>query len=605
MGQPATTCHRELVAASWRRCQETYGLEARAAKPILRLQAAETARRLDRLKDTSHRIFREVGRAAAVVRRTGGLLVVTDVDRIVVDLVQNPAYTAHDVGERIALGSCWNERVAGTNGVHMGLVSGRPFTVRGADHYYKALNRFACTSVPLLDAQDTPIASLTHSIIDRHREGDHLFAQKLVGRTARRVHRALFLDAFEDCRIVRVEADGGDRADGPTDALLAVRGDGAIGGASMPAARAFGLSDVSQLMGIEIEALLDLSLHKIETGLTKTPVEARGARTLLVETLERERPERARPGAVPVTALARRRYPALEKLAVGNPGLSRQLRRAVRMLAEGMPLNVAGPTGAGKSTVVEALVAETDPRQTVLVVNAAASSAGDQRIDLDFVETVYATSCLEDLPLGFLSVENAEELTWDAQACLVQLMERLERDAAEPGRRPARNLRVVASSRTPLDELGPDLFRSDLASHLTATSVRLEPLAERPDRHQILGGVAAELAGRAVSISAEAWTLLDAYGWPGNVREAWSVLREALLCGDGATITPVDLPDRLQAASLPRSAAAADAPYSEERRVRDALASAGWNVSLAARNLGMGRATLNRRIHQFGLARPR
>lgn len=597
MGNELVSEHDALVAESWARCRSKYGLEQRAARPILRLQDKEVARRLESLKDTSHRIFREVDRASAIVRRKGGLLVLSDSDRIVVNLVQSHGYMSRGSTDGIALGSCWDEKIAGTNGVHMGLLSGRPFTVRGADHYYKALESFACTSVPILDADEVPIASLTLSSIDRRVGAEYEFAQNLLALTAQRIHRTLFLDKYADNKTLRIAR--GDRALA-RDAMISIDDDGLVLASSSTALQVLGVEEPSSIIGQPIENLLDVSLHQIDNGFDRTRVGFAEGDDLFAESIELEpsaRPSRGKP----VTAITRKRYPALEKLAVGNPSLQRQLKRAAQVLAEGVPVHVRGPLGSGKSTVIQALIAETDPKQSVFTVNASRSIDANA-FDVELMERIYASSCLEDLPLQTLVVENIEDLPDASQDCLVQLMERLERDASDTSCSGARNLRVITSSRGSMHckELG---LREDLFSHLASTTITLDALGARPDRRTLLSSIAEQLSEQPIDITEGAWAVMDRYDWPRNIREAWSVLREAVLCGDGQQITPVDLPDRLQ----PRAARLRPTEtitYSEEDRIRDALDTASWNVSLAARNLGIGRATLNRRISKFNLRRP-
>ncbi|WP_227271035.1 sigma-54-dependent Fis family transcriptional regulator [Roseobacter weihaiensis] len=572
-------------------------MEPRATKPILRLQHQEVSQRLERLKDTSNRIFREVDRAAAIVRKRGGLMVLSDADRIVVNVVQSKAYTSRKMTDGIAVGSCWDEKIAGTNGVHMGLLSGRPFTVRGTDHYYKALESFACTSVPILDAEEVPIGSLTLSTIDRRVGAEYEFAQNLLGVTASRIHRELFLSKHSDRRILKVARSGFPPA---REALLAIDDEGLVCAASSPALQTLAVSDASQIVGEQIENLLDVSLHQVDGGLERTRVGLVDGETLFAEGVELERSVRPAPGR-PMTAVTRRRHPALDKLAVGNPSLKRQLKRAAQVLAEGVPVHVCGPLGAGKSTVVQALIAQTDPKQDVFTINATRSEHL-QSFNVEVLEQIYAGACLEDLPLQMLVIENVEDLPQSDQECVVQLMERLERDAANTAGCGARNLRVVTTSRcVPSDTEGT--LREDLLSHLAATTIRLEPLEARPDRRAILSAIAEQLATEVIEITEDTWAIFEQYSWPRNIREAWSVLREAVLCGDGRQITPVDLPDHLQTASSVSTPLGAKS-YSEEDRIRDALNTTSWNVSLAARNLGIGRATLNRRIAQLNLKRP-
>lgn len=593
------------MANSWRRCQERYGLEKRAARPILRLRQAEAELRLEALRDRGGRVLTEVGRIAEAVRRSGGLLSLADADRIVIKIVEDRSATSPMARERIALGSCWDERVAGTNGVHMGLVSGRPFTVRGRDHYYLALAPFACTSVPILDACNAVVASLTLSAIDRGREADYLFAQRLVGQAAARIHRTLFDERFRQHLVVRLEPSAG--AAEEEAGLIAVTDDGTIAGASETAARLLAVGDWRELLDRRAEEVLETPLSALHAGDAAARVPGAGGRHLTARRVEGRPQPRSRHPDAARTALTRRRMPGLERLALGNPTLRRLLVRAAQMHYAGAPVHVWGETGCGKSTVVRALLAAVDPRQDVFWINGAGDAApgSEPVLGAAITERVHAASCAEDLPLRALVIENAGELGPASQAALAALMERLERDRFEGGW-PARNLRVISTSRDGLRTAKEGgAVRSDLRSHLTGTSVEIPPLGLRPDRRTILQGLIEAVAtDGAVEVADEAWAILDAHGWPGNIREARDALQQAVLYAEGGRVGPLDLPDELLVATSASLPSAASDGEDEADRLREALHRAGWNVSLAARGLGIGRATINRRIRRHGLTRP-
>jgi transcriptional regulator of acetoin/glycerol metabolism len=93
---------------------------------------------------------------------------------------------------------------------------------------------------------------------------------------------------------------------------------------------------------------------------------------------------------------------------------------------------------------------------------------------------------------------------------------------------------------------------------------------------------------------------LRAYTWPGNVRELDHVLERAVLMASGDTVTAADLALRREAAA----AASLDDMTLEEVEavlIRKALQRHDGNVSLAARDLGLSRSALYRRLSRHGL----
>ncbi len=109
--------------------------------------------------------------------------------------------------------------------------------------------------------------------------------------------------------------------------------------------------------------------------------------------------------------------------------------------------------------------------------------------------------------------------------------------------------------------------------------------------------------------------LLEAYSWPGNIRELKNVMERAVLLCAGPMLETEHLPmEKLGAPTtnpgLPRvdtsrPVAAADAPADERQRIIDALAACAGNQSRAARRLGIPRRTFVARLDQYKIPRPK
>jgi transcriptional regulator of acetoin/glycerol metabolism len=107
--------------------------------------------------------------------------------------------------------------------------------------------------------------------------------------------------------------------------------------------------------------------------------------------------------------------------------------------------------------------------------------------------------------------------------------------------------------------------------------------------------------------------LLRSYSWPGNVRELRNLIENLVLMTLTGIVTPRDLPeDFREAAAQPLQARspAEDGPRSggdeiarfdemERRAIERAVANAGGNIAAAAEKLGLSRATLYRKLHQY------
>jgi DNA-binding NtrC family response regulator len=102
---------------------------------------------------------------------------------------------------------------------------------------------------------------------------------------------------------------------------------------------------------------------------------------------------------------------------------------------------------------------------------------------------------------------------------------------------------------------------------------------------------------------------LEAFAWPGNIRQLENVVQQAVLASPGPEVLPQHLPPLLRGAERPVQASsegptgqlATDRERHEQRLVERALAAAGNCCSRAARDLGVSRATLYNKMKKYGL----
>ncbi len=226
---------------------------------------------------------------------------------------------------------------------------------------------------------------------------------------------------------------------------------------------------------------------------------------------------------------------------------------------------------------------------------------------------------------GTLFLDEIGELSMRLQVRLLRvLQERMVRPIGCNDPVPV-NVRVIAATNRVLDEeVRKGRFREDLYYRLAEYPIQLPPLRERGDDALLL---AAHFLSKAVSpsehaaltFSREARAAISCYPWPGNVRQLESVIRRAVLLADGSEVTLDAMPDELVCA-LHDSAESVIEVEPEEDPCGDmnaevirtmaqeeqeillrALTITNWNVEETARRLGIGRATVYRRIQTYSL----
>jgi DNA-binding NtrC family response regulator len=178
------------------------------------------------------------------------------------------------------------------------------------------------------------------------------------------------------------------------------------------------------------------------------------------------------------------------------------------------------------------------------------------------------------------------------------------------------DVRVIAATNMASDQLSDETrFRQDLLFRLNTVEIDLPPLRERREDVPLLvehfiAAYSKKYGKPAREMSREVMDALTAYDWPGNVRALrHAAERAVILAGDGAfTIDDFSLSRNVQprvAAPAPAAAAALGADLNLERAerqiVEQALKKHAYNISLAAQELGLTRASLYRRMEKHGL----
>jgi len=173
------------------------------------------------------------------------------------------------------------------------------------------------------------------------------------------------------------------------------------------------------------------------------------------------------------------------------------------------------------------------------------------------------------------------------------------------------DVRIVAATNRDLAGLVEKReFRRDLYYRVNVIRLVMPPLRERPPdipllAETILRRLSMTRGKIADSISSEAVRRLMHHDFPGNVRELENILEHAHVLSTGREIEVEDLPDWLQKevdSKQPEEPATLE--ELEARFIRDVLARNSWNRTATARELGIHKTTLHRKIRRLGLELP-
>lgn len=211
---------------------------------------------------------------------------------------------------------------------------------------------------------------------------------------------------------------------------------------------------------------------------------------------------------------------------------------------------------------------------------------------------------------GAIFLDEVGDLHESSQAKLLRVLQEgeFQRVGGEETLRAA--VRVISATNQDLAELvARRKFREDLYYRLSVVPIRVPPLRERSEDVRPLVEYFLEEFCRRNSfkqrgIEPEVFDVLRNYRWPGNVRELRNVVERMAILSRTDSITVESVPLEIR---LPRAAAQSSIEeiraQAERDLIRQALDDACWNVSAAARALGIERTRLHKRMRALGLAR--
>ena len=178
--------------------------------------------------------------------------------------------------------------------------------------------------------------------------------------------------------------------------------------------------------------------------------------------------------------------------------------------------------------------------------------------------------------------------------------------------------RVISATNAGLSaKTDAKLFRSDLYHRLTGMIIGIPPLREReedilPIAEYYLNEFTSQRGVPTPSLTPEAVAALETHDFPGNVRELMNIIENALIVSEGAAIQPEHLHfhfPHVDVFSFSRTGTNVTSPvpapvegmFAEQEQIRRALVANRGNITKTARQLGLSRQALYRRLEKYGI----
>jgi len=339
------------------------------------------------------------------------------------------------------------------------------------------------------------------------------------------------------------------------------------------------------------------------------------------------------------------------------PAMARVITLSAKVAKSNIPVLIEGESGTGKELVARIIQGTGDRAgRPFVTVNCGA-------IPPNLVESVLFghkkgafTGAHADQPGKFaeahggtLLLDEVGELPLETQVKLLRALQEGEIEPVGASRPEKVNVRLIsATNRRLLNLAKSGEFREDLFYRLNVFPIYVPPLRERLEDlpaliNHFIARFSAEAGKRVLGVSPAVTELLGKYDWPGNVRQLENAVYRAIVLSDSAFLETQDFPQVLAQAAgreealrsvekvveltepvhidavVARSPIAPEPPAARDRFLSDsgelqqlsdierqaiafAIEHHGGRMSRVARALGIGRSTLYRKLHEYGLA---
>ncbi len=311
----------------------------------------------------------------------------------------------------------------------------------------------------------------------------------------------------------------------------------------------------------------------------------------------------------------------VEDIISNNPKMQLILKTLPQIAESGASVLIEGESGTGKEIVAHAIHNLSERRKRPFVaLHCAAIPDTLLESELFGYKAGAFTGAKKDKP-GKFALANKGTLFLDEigevqPALQVKLLRFLQDGVYEPlgaVQSVKADLRVLAASNKPLSELvGNGLFRQDLYYRINVVKITLPPLRARMDDLPLLIDHFIERFNRRKGknihqVSPEAFGLLMAHDYPGNIRELENIIEHGFVMCRGETIQPKHLPPEMSLdIGGPPLDTTREMPLKdlEARYIWEALRRHDWNRLATAKSLGMSKSTFFRKVKALQIELP-
>jgi sigma-54 dependent transcriptional regulator, acetoin dehydrogenase operon transcriptional activator AcoR len=609
----------EAIERSWRRCL-VHGVDADAPRDIEVVTAQDLSIRQEQNQLLVNHAEPEMMTLSEQISHTNSLVILTDSDGVILRSMGD--HYATDEVQRASLlpGASWSEEHRGTNAIGTALVEQSAISVQGYEHFMAYHHALSCAAVPIFGTNNQLLATLDVSN-DLRTPQQHTLA--LVKMSAQMIENRLFRASSQADIAIHFHARPefiGTLWEG----IAMFSDDGNLQAINRSGQFQFNLSlNERNLLShdVRFEQLFDMRMPELLKRI------ATQDRLIFPIRLHNGAKFFARVEAAPQASYigsaktqSRAKAAGLDMLDSGDGQIAMAIKQVRQVLNRDIPILIQGETGVGKELFARA-IHDAGARQNKawVAVNCAALPEGLIEAELFGYEEGAFTGAkrkgnigrIEQADGGTLFLDEIGDMPLSLQARLLRvLQERTVTPLGSAKSKPVDFSLISATNQKLKDKVAAGEFRSDLYYRINGLSVSLPALRERADMDKLIQLILQIEQVAHADITPQAMQVLENHPWPGNIRQLHNVLRTAIALADGGAIAiehfTKDFMDELleclpAEAGLQTNTSPALKEVSDDI-VQRAMQQHNGNISAVARQLGISRNTLYRKLKLLGLA---
>lgn len=617
----------EAIERSWRRCL-TNGVDVDIPRDIEVVTSQELAIRQEQNQLLVTHAEPEMTTLTEQISHTKSLVILTDADGVILRSMGD--YSTTDEVQRASLlpGASWSETHRGTNAIGTALIEQSAISVQGHEHYMAYHHALSCAAVPIFGAKNQLLATLDVSN-DLRAPQQHTLA--LVKMAAQMIENRLFLASGQADIVVHFHARPefiGTLWEG----IAMFSDDGNLHSINRSGQFQFNLNlnDRNLLThDVRFDQLFDMSMPELFKRISIQdrlifPIRLHNGAKFFARVESLQAPQASYVGS-PRTQ-SRSSAASLDMLNSGDPQITIAIQQVKQVLNRDIPILIQGETGVGKELFARAVHdAGSRRNKPWIAVNCAALPEGLIEAELFGYEEGAFTGAkrkgsigrIEQADGGTLFLDEIGDMPLSLQARLLRvLQERTVTPLGSTKSKPVNFSLISATNQKLKEKVAAGEFRSDLYYRINGLSVSLPALRERTDLDKLIHLILQIEQVAHAEITPQVMQIFESHPWPGNIRQLHNVIRTALALADDMPIAmehfTKDFIDELleqedvapQVSGVQKPLKTIASPQLKEVTddlVQRAMKQHQGNVSAVARQLGISRNTLYRKLKSLGL----